>query len=47
MRKLEPNELIRFDGFHEYQVIDGEWYETTDEYHEILPDDSIEVRGLD
>lgn len=43
MRKLKPDEPILLDGFHEYQLIDGELYETTNEYVEVSPSGEIRV----
>lgn len=45
MRKLAADELIRLDGFHEYQLIDGQLYETTDEYVEVPPGEEIRVES--
>ena len=45
MRKLLPNEQFLLNGFHEYQLIDREWWETTDEYIEVPPNEEIHVES--
>ncbi len=44
MRELGKDEEILLNGFHEYQLIDGELWETTDEYIEVLPGEEIRVK---